>query len=163
MIPVVSTRRMFTGGGISHRGISGLGQDPSAGDITSVVPGFLDTTGGAAEVPSYDTTQFMTPGPTPPATAVGTPSGSVGSGLTPAQIAQIIATGGQAAVNIAHATQSPYLIPGTNIIANPGGTPIVGSGVGVTGSQLASSLMSFVPLIFAAVIGVVVISAIGKK
>jgi len=69
------------------------------------------------------------------------PATSSGS-LSASQIAALISGGSSAAVNLLKSTQSPYLIPGTNIIANPGGTPIVGSSVGTTASQVVSSLTS---------------------
>lgn len=76
-----------------------------------------------------------------------------------AQIAAALGVAANAASSAYKSTQSPYVIPGTNVIANPGGTPVLGSSAGVTASQLSSSLLPIMGIV--AVVAFVLI--LGKK
>lgn len=94
---------------------------------------------GSAVTPA--TGPIMTgPLPTPAQLAQVVQSGTSGTGLTAAQIAQIFTSASSAGLAIFKATSSPSLIPGTNLVYNPATGQVTNSLTGLTGSQLASTL-----------------------
>jgi hypothetical protein len=136
--------------------------DPSGNPISSlpplepvVVPPIVPITAPTAPT---DTTglgpgQAITPGTPTPA----------GGGLTAAQIAAIATAAGQAAINVAKATSTPGLIPGTNLVYNPAtGQFLPGSGVGTPlGTQLAVTPTSLTASLSSSGALVIAIIAIG--
>lgn len=84
-------------------------------------------------------------------------SNGTASGLSAAQIAQLVASAANAGVSVLKATSSPYAIPGTNLVYNPAtGQILPSSGLLNTASTLGTSMMP-VLLIGAAVLGLVLV------
>ena len=120
--------------------------DPT--DISTILNGINSGDGGAA-IPGLNTQTNLNPS-----------GSSASSGLTATQIASILGTAANTATSVYKATESPYLIPGTNILANPGGTPIVGAN---SAALTTSSLSSISPLLIVLVIGGVLLMSMGGK
>jgi hypothetical protein len=135
------------------RGLGTDGSDDSGGDYTTIGD---DPTTNLQDIylptltsVGLDTTPGYTGGATSPS----------GSGLNAAQLASILGTAANTATSIYKSTLSPYVIPGTNLVANPGGTAILGA----TGSAaLGSSLSSISPLLIILVIGGIALMSMGK-
>jgi hypothetical protein len=88
------------------------------------------------------------------------------AGLTPAQIAQLIAATGQSTVSLIRtASGGPYQVAGTNLIYNPATGQLVSAGnpYGVNLSSLPSSIMNNLPLIGGALLLILVLPSLGRK
>ena len=139
--------------------LSGLGQDEGTVDTPTI-----DTTFSPVDISTYDPTPDYLPGGGAITPTVSAPT-SGGGGLTAAQITSIAAAAGQAAINIAKATSTPGLIPGTNLVYNPAtnqflpasgaGTTLPGTQVSLTPTGLSASLTSGTALAIAGVIGAI--------
>lgn len=66
-----------------------------------------------------------------------------GSGISVSDWAKLVQVSSQALISGVKQTQSPYLIPGTNLVYNPA-TGQLGSGPGTTASQVSSSVLPIV-------------------
>jgi hypothetical protein len=125
--------------------------DPSTLE-SSNYGGYLPISSGSlGPVDQYG--NLITPSVTP---TTPTPAGG---GLTAAQIAGLISGSASAAGTILKSTQSPSLIPGTQLVYNPA-TGQMTSGIATTASALSSSMT---PIILIAVIGLVLVMGMGKK
>jgi hypothetical protein len=135
--------------------LSGLGEDPISDPYVFVDPN--SSTGPFLQDPPPG---WLNSGATPDFTPANLPG--FNSGMNASQIASLIAAAGGAASTALRATQSPYLIPGTNILYNPGTGQIVGSPAGITGTQLAGGASLLMP---AAVLGIglLVILSMGRR
>jgi hypothetical protein len=143
-------------------GMRGLGQcdpaDPTCIELPPVDVGPISTPPiisvpidlNPLGLPSGDTVPITT---NPPSIATTT---------NPVQIANAVATAANAAISAYKSTQSPYLIPGTNLVANPGGVPI-GSALGITGTQLTGLSTSLAPILILGLGLIVVMSFAGGK
>jgi hypothetical protein len=87
-----------------------------------------------------------------------------GSGLSPAQIAQVIGSASQAGVSILKATSAPYAIPGTNLVYNPATGQILPGSGGIVSTPFGVGGVSSsgIMIIGAAVIGLVLIMSMKK-
>lgn len=101
---------------------------------------------------------FGSGGAIPPTSAA--PSGSVTSGLTPAQIAALISGSAGAASTILKSTQTPYLVPGTGLVYNPQ-TGALSSGTAVNAGAISSSITPTIMIV--AVLLLVLMSAKGGR
>jgi hypothetical protein len=164
-------------------GLRGLGQDPSV-DLLGTVSGYDVMSDGsvfdASGIPvtdfsgiptsltnQIDTLLGNTPiatSPTPAISAILNQGTS--TGLTPAQIAQIISSSAGAATSILRSTESPYRVPGTNLVYNPATGQIMSS-LGITGSALGTALtpvaMNGLMMAGIALVGLVVVMNMMKK
>ena len=103
-------------------------------------------------------------GPTPTASQLAAVvSQGTSTGLTAAQISQIFTSAAQSGVAIFKATSSPSLIPGTSLVYNPATGQIANALTGLTGSQVASSLTSLMPILLIGLGLILVLSMAGKK
>ena len=108
--------------------------------------------------------QALMTGPTPTASQLAAVvSQGTSTGLTAAQISQIFTSAAQSGVAIFKATSSPSLIPGTNLVYNPATGQIANALTGLTGTQVASSISSLMPLFLIGIGLVLVMSLAGKK
>jgi hypothetical protein len=149
--------------GLDAPGLSGLGQDDSTDlptDNALYTPGLLDTSVGS----NPDILASALP------TGVTTTSSS--SGSTVAQDISALGPALAAAAKGITAASGPYAIPNTNYVYNPATGQILlnGAAVGTYNAQTgaitalsASNLMSYLPLIMIAVVGLVLVSSLGGK
>jgi hypothetical protein len=118
---------------------------------------------GAPVTPVTPTASLMT-GPTPTAAQLaGVIQSGTSSGLSASQITSIFTSAAQAGVAVFKATSSPSLIPGTNLVYNPATGQIANALTGLTGTQVASSISSLMPLFLIGIGLVLVMSLAGKK
>jgi hypothetical protein len=103
--------------------------------------GPIDQNGNAIQLCTSQSC-LMTGGTPTAAQLGGVVTQGTNSGLTPTQIAQIITSASSAGIAVFKATSSPSLIPGTNLVYNPATGQIANALTGLTGSQLASSLLN---------------------
>lgn len=90
-------------------------------------------------------------------------SGSLTSGLTVSQAAQLVGLMASQANSVYKSTQTPYQIPGTSLIYNPATGQMMNAGGGVLGGTGTSmNLQSMMPMILIGA-AVLLISVMGKK
>jgi hypothetical protein len=169
--PPVPRFRFGIPAGLIHRSLAGLGQaqcvvgeddggDPvygpcpasGSGDPSSDTGAACSTTSGTGIMDASGNCDVTAP-------YSGSPSSSPSGGLTPAQIAALLS----GSSTLLKSTQSPYLIPGTNVVYNPATGQIVGSSGSITASSIASSLGSLMPMLLIIVAAVVFLPSLGKK
>jgi hypothetical protein len=151
--------------GLDAPGLAGLGQDPTDStdlptDNALYTPGLLDTSVGS------------NPDILASALPTGVTATSSSSGSTIAQDISALGPALAAAAKGITAASGPYAIPNTNYVYNPATGQILmnGAAVGTYNAQTgaitalsASGLMSYLPLIMIAVVGLVLVSSLGGK
>jgi hypothetical protein len=136
---------------------------PISASGTAVTPVAVDPSLVAA-INALPTGSTIPPGSLPSTAQLATiATQGTSTGLTAAQISQIFTSAAQSGVAIFKATSSPSLIPGTNLVYNPATGQIANALTGLTGSQVASSLTSLMPMLLIGLGLILVLSMAGKK
>lgn len=104
-------------------------------------------------------------GPLVPGVISSSPSSTTASGTSAAQILAALAQGAGSGATIYKALQTPSLVPGTNLVYNPGTGQLqnaLGISAGAIGSSLTSSVSSLLPLLLLGGLAVLVFSSLKK-
>lgn len=135
-------------------GVRGLGDEESPGGIP-IGGGDYGYDGGSyidtpLSLPSY--TDYGATGGAPWDAPIATGAGGSTAGMSASQIAALLATAAQGATSVYRSTQSPSLVPGTQLVWNPSTNTLVpASGLNVGGlfgtSFSATGLSGMLPIL----------------
>lgn len=154
---IIKTPGMFTEHQLGLPGLRGLGDDAAVDtsglDLLNALPDqTLDTLNQYNSLAPGETYSWSSNVP------IGAVNTSTGQPVTATQIAALIAQAAGGANAVYKSTQSPYVIPGTNVVYNPA-TGQYANAAGIAAAGLGTSLGGMLPLLL---IGLVVVM-LGKK